>query len=368
MPRPKKQQTVDESARKGKYLGVDSLMDMINKKHGPNTMVRASDAAALKRQYIPTGSVGLDIQLDGGLLEGKIHQFRGAYSSSKTWTLYTTAIEFMKKYPEGVFILIDPENAADEKHMANLGFTDSMMDRTFLVRPANGEKGADVAIDVAANASKVLIGLDSVDGMTPTAELEENMDKASVGQGARMMNKFMRKLVPIMATDLLSENPRSTVIMICQLRDKIGVMWGDPSTTWGGKGKEFAATTIIKFARVAWLRKGDKKEGITYGMRVQAEILKCKGPGHGETVEYDLYKKNYNGYNAGDYDNIGALFDWGVKLGIIDKSAKTYTYRKISEVGEEAFKAVLKKKNISQQKLLNTIIKTQRLMYAPKRK
>lgn len=348
------------------YLGAEELLSEINKKYGPNTMVRASDALALKRIYISTGSIGLDILLGGGLLEGKIHQFRGAFSSSKTWTLYTTAISYLTKYPEACFILIDPENAADEKHMESLGFTESMLDRTFIVRPANGERAADVAIDVAEKAKKVLIGLDSVDGMTPTAEAEEGMDKASMALGARMMNKFMRKLVPVMATDLLSDDPRTTFIMISQIRTKFNVMFGSPDTTWGGMGKEFAATTIIKFARTSWLKEGDKTNGKTYGVQIMAEIIKCKGPGHGESVEYDFYKMNYKDFNIGEYDNVKALVDWGIRVEVINKSAKSYTYRKISEVGLPAFIAKLNKMPNTQQKLLDDIINARRKMYAPK--
>jgi len=353
-----------------KFLKPDQLLAHINQVFGPNTLVRASDALALKRSYFRTGCAALDILLGGGLQQGRIHQFRGNFSSSKTWTLLSTAKCALQDDPDACVILVDAENTIDERFLEIHGFTSEMLERVFMMYPGCGEAAADAIIEVAKTAVKVLIVIDSVDALTPTAELDENMAKANVSPGARMMNKFMRKLVPVMASDLLSKEPRCTVIMVCQLREKIGVMFGDNGTTWGGKGKEFAASTIVKFARIEWLReKGDTKAAsITYGMRVQAEVIKQKGPAHGESVEYNLFKRNHGIHKVGDYDNTEALLSWGLRLGLVEKSGKNLTYGKASGNGENDFLETLAKLPKTRARLLNEIITERAKMYAPQKK
>lgn len=354
-----------------KFLNASQLIDHINDMFGPNTLVRAADALALKRSYLRTGCAALDILLSGGLQQGRIHQFRGGFSSSKTWTLLSTGKCLLQDDPEAVLVLVDAENTIDEKFLEIHGYTAEMLERVFFMYPGCGEAAADAVIEVTKTAKKVLVVIDSVDALTPSAELDENMEKASYSPGARMMNKFMRKLVPVMATDLLSAKPRCTVLMVCQLREKIGVLFGDNSTTWGGKGKEFAASTIIKFARVAWLRDGEKgaaKENVTtYGLRVQAEIVKCKGPAHGESVEYNIYKKNFGIYKVGEYDNTEALLSWGVRLKLVEKAGKTLTYGKASAGSESDFLAALAKLPKTRSRLLNEIITERAKMYAPQK-
>lgn len=365
--RPAKGKSESESqvSTKG-FLSADALIAHINKKFGKNVMMRASDALSLVKSYVSTGAAALDILLGGGLQEGKLHQFRGNFSSTKTTHMQKTACNYLKKHPEGVFVYVDAENAHDIQRLIDLGFSKEMLQRTFIVTPDSGENAADIAIEAAQVSQKAIIGIDSVDAMTPTAEQENGMDKQSMGLAARMMNKFMRKLIPVMVTDLLSDNPRCTVVMICQLREKIGVMFGDPSTTSGGKGKEFAASTIVKFSRVSWLKEGDKTSGKTYGMRIQAEIIKCRGPAHGETTEYDYYKMNFRNLAAGEFDNTEAIYGWGVRLGLVNKAAKTYTFGKWSATGEQAFIDGLVVRPKLTARLLEEIMEERRKLYTPK--
>ena len=357
MPAKKKSEDTDK-------LSIDALAAHINSQFGANTMVRASDSLASKVSYVSTGCTAIDLMLMGGLVEGRIHQFRGGFSSTKTTTLHRTAYEFLSKYDNGCYILVDAEGTSDVQFLRNiLGFTDEMLTRIFFVSPDSGENAGDVAIEISKRAEKVFIGIDSVDALTPSSEQESDMDKAGVSPGARMMNKFMRKLIPVMKTDLLSDSPRCTMVMISQLREKIGVMFGDNSTTWGGKGKEFAAATILKFARTAWLREGDKKTGSVYGMALQIEAVKCKGPGHGEVAECDYYKANKDGYKPGEFDNVGALIRWGVRLKIIKKVGRKYEYKGNSYTCEKDLKEVLRKRGSMRNALQQAIIKTRHDTY-----
>lgn len=328
MPRGRPKKNTDE-ATTNKTMSASQLINHLNKKFGANTAVCAADLLNTEKSYISTGNAALDILLGGGLLEGKIHQFRGNFSSTKTTQALKCALEFLKKYEQACFIFVDIEDTSSVEYLVMLGYEQDHLERTFLVQPGSGEETADVAIEAARLGEKVMVLIDSVDAMTPTSELSEDMAKAGVSPGARMINKFMRKLVPVMRASLRALTPRCTVIMICQLREKIGVMFGDNSTTWGGKGKDFSASTIIKFSRIAWLRDGGKG-GLTYGMRLQAEAIKCKGFAHGESVEYSYYKANFDGHPACSYDNVEALFLWGVRLKVIAKSANTYTFKKAS--------------------------------------
>lgn len=346
------------------HLAADELMNHINKKFGENTLVRASDSALADLPRISTGNFSLDVILNGGLVEGRLHQFRGNFSSTKTTQMHITGREFLTSYEEGCYVIVDAENTTDEIFLQNvLGFTDDQMSRTFLVKPGSGEDACDIAIEVCKMAKKVIVGIDSVDALTPTAEMDDEMAKAGVGPGARMMNKFMRKLIPVMRTDLLSDSPRCTLIMISQLREKIGTMFGDNSTTWGGKGKEFAASTIIKFSRTAWLREGAKKDGYTYGLRMQAELIKCKGPGHGEVAEYSYYKAKYGRYLPGQFNNLESMIEWGVRLELVKKTGRNYKYSATTGTSLADFADQLSRKSKLRAKLKNAIMETRYNLY-----
>lgn len=358
---PKAKTTRSTNAPK---LDAEALLSHINDKFGKNTMVRASDSSAIKPSRISTGITSLDIVLNGGLVEGRVHQYRGPFSSTKTTTMHLTAKEYLTKYPEGCYVLIDAENTSDTEFLKYiLGFTDDMLERTFTVRPDSGENAGDIAIEVAKCAKKVMVGVDSVDALTPTSEQDANMDKAGVSPGARMMNKFIRKLIPVMKTDLLSPSPRTTVILISQLREKIGVLFGSPDATWGGKGKEFAASTILKFSRTAWIREGAKTTGSTLGMEIQIEVIKCKGPGHGEFAEAHYYKAYHEHMKPGEFDNTRCLVDWCIRSKAVVMSGRKITYKKKTFSSRGEFEDYLRRRSIARSQLKEQIVEKRLAKY-----
>ena len=343
-------------------LSRQQLVSHINQKFGKNTLMSAIEAAGLSRVRCPFGIAGIDILLNGGLVEGKIHQIRGNESSSKTTHSLKFALSYLRKYPDGVFIFVDAEDSSDVDFLRLLGFSTDELERTYYIPPGSGERAGDVTCEIASLSEKVVIVIDSVDTLTPSAELDTDMEKAGVSPGARMMNKFMRKLVPVMQAGLDADSPRCTVLLICQLREKIGVMFGSPATTWGGKGKNFAASTIIDLARTAYLYDGKGKTRFTYAMNVAATLNKCKGPSQGDSAEYTFYKANHDIHKNGTFDDIDALLTWGVRLSIIQKKANTYVYDDLSGIGAK-FSAGLQGDAKIRKKLFAEIVAKRKELY-----
>lgn len=343
-------------------LAHKELIAYINKKFGVGTLMSASQAAGLNRIRCPFGIAGIDILLNGGLVEGKIHQIRGNESSGKTTHSLKFALSFLRKYKEGVFVFVDAEDSSDVGFLQLLGFSADELDRTYYIHPGSGERAGDLTCEIADKAEKVVIIIDSVDTLTPTAELDSEMEKAGVSPGARMMNKFMRKLVPVMQAGLAADTPRCTVIMICQIREKIGVMFGNPATTWGGKGKNFAATTIIDLVRTGYEYEGSGKTRLTYGMTIAATLTKCKGPSQGDSAEYTFYKANYNGHKNGTFDDVDSLMTWGVRLSIIKKAANTYTYGTLSGTKSKFMGSLSCDKKLREE-LLKEIVQKRKDLY-----
>lgn len=311
------------SAAASAYLSPEALAAHINKKFGVNTLVRASDAVGLVKPRVSTGSFALDIVMGGGFPVGAIELIEGESGASKSWSLLRRAANFLTEYPQGFFILVNAEGTNDGPFLEMLGVD---LDRTYILSPDSGEQAWDAAHEVAARAQKVYIGVDSLDAMVPLAELSDDMDASKMAPAARMNNKGFRKLISVMRSDITSTDHRVTVGVIAQVRTNIGVMFGDPSTTVGGKGKVFAATTRIRLKRIKALRTEGEKvaDRVTYGLLIEAEVLKNKGVGEGEVIRYSLYKENFEGFKRGEIDNVTELVPFLLRYKIVDKAGAWY--------------------------------------------
>ncbi|MBD3261316.1 MAG: hypothetical protein GF334_06460 [Candidatus Altiarchaeales archaeon] len=306
------------------YMSPEALMTAVNHEFGENTLVRASEAVGLIKKRFSTGSFALDLVLHGGSPEGGIEIIEGERTSGKSWGLMSRARCFLDKHAEGVFILVNAEGTNDPDFLSMLRVP---LDRTYILSPDSGEQAWDAAVFVAKRAKKVYLGIDSLDAMVPMSELSADMDQSSVALAARMNNKGFRKLVNAMRSDLLSSDQRVTACFITQLRTNIGIMFGDPNTSVGGKGKEFAASQIIRMKRKAYVRTEGAKliDRITFGIVVSAHIHKSKGCGEGEQVEYTLYKENYKGFKRGEIDNVTELVPFLLRYEIVKKKGSWYT-------------------------------------------
>ena len=332
-----------QSPKKTKeYLSPDALMGEVNRTFGENTLVRASEAIGLIKPRFSTGSFALDLVLDGGAPEGGIEIIEGERTSGKSWGLMSRAREFLKKNPESVFILVNAEGSNDPNFLRMLRVP---LDRTYILSPDSGEQAWDASVLVAQKAQKIYLGIDSLDALVPMAELNSDMDQSHVAVAARMNNKGFRKLITAMRTDLLSSDQRVTACFLTQLRTNIGIMFGDPNTSVGGKGKEFAASQIIRMRRKSYIRQEGEKliDKVTYGIEVVAKVVKSKGCGEGEEVSYTMYKENYQTFRRGDIDNVTELIPFLLAYQIVAKAGAWYTLPNEDRVqGEEKLAAYLR--------------------------
>jgi len=318
MARPKKEDQQPE-APKG-TLPIKDLVAEVNKKFGKGTLVLASNAKGLIKPRISTGSFALDAVTGGGFPEGGIELIEGEEGTSKSWSLHCRARNFLAKYPTtGAYILVNAEGSNDAAFLAMLGVD---LERTYIASPNSGEEAWDAIHYVAQHAAKVYVGIDSLDHCPPLAEMESDMDEGKVAPAARMNNRGFRKLVTIMRSDIERAEHRITMGFICQLRSSIGIMFGDPATTVGGKGKNFAAHMRTRYARIKRLATEGKTiaERQVFGLEIEASVLKNKGMGEGEKVRYTLYKENYDGFKRGQIDNVTELIPFLLLYGIVTKA------------------------------------------------
>lgn len=308
------------------YLTPAELIQRINKEFGSNTLVRACDAVGLIKPRLSTGSLSLDLVLGGGYPEGAITILEGEAQGGKSLTLNNMARSFLDKYKDGIYILINAEGTNDAMFLDMLGVDTT---RTYFIQPDSGEQAWDAAIMAAQCARRVFLGFDSLDAMTPMAEIEGDVGDHKMAPAARMNNKGFRKLITAMRSDITQANPRVTAVFITQLREAIGIMFGDNKVSSGGKGKKFAATTIVRLACAKMLREvadgGDKDAPkLSYGMEIKAQIIKNKGWGSGEEVRFTLYKENYQGFHRGQIDNVSELIPYLVLYGIVPKAGNFF--------------------------------------------
>lgn len=307
-----------------KYLDANALIAMVNKQFGANTLVRAKDAIGLVKPRLSTGSFALDLLMGGGYPEGAITLLEGESGSSKSWMLHNFARRFLEKHPGGVYICVNAEGTNDTPFLEMLGVDTS---RTFFLSPDSGEQMWDAAIMAATHSEKVFIGVDSLDACVPTTEIDGDVGDQKYAPAAKMNNKGFRKLIGAMKSDITSLNQRVTFVVITQLRDAIGVMFGDGKVAVGGKGKKFAAMSIIRLARIKALRSEDEKVTIkkTYGLEIEATISKNKGWGEGDKVRFILYKENYEGFRRGQIDNVTELIPYLLMNKIAEKAGAWIT-------------------------------------------
>lgn len=328
-----------------------ALISRINTKFGKGTAICASEAAGLEVRHLPTGAARLDIALGGGWPIGRIIEVFGPESSGKTTLMLSTITQFQRMFQEGVAVFIDLEKSYDPKYASRWGVD---TDRLILINADSGEQGSDLIAEVANEELDMLVIVDSIAAMTPTAESEASMDANFVGAHPRLINRTMRVCTSRMKRSLADPSfPTTTAIFLNQVREKIGVMFGDPETTPGGKGKNFFASlrlrlfmsTSKKNRIVAKVKvSGIEKEEVV-ARRVSFNVVKNKCGGIPfEEGDFLFYLKKADGNEPWSFDNARALFEYGRYYRIItvdDDGAFTYTSSTdnitIAEKRERAF-------------------------------
>lgn len=312
---------------------VDKLLSALQEKFGEGSIMKLGDVPKVDVKCIPTGSFSLDLALGvGGLPQGRIVEIFGPESSGKTTLALNVVAQAQKKGGRAAFI--DAEHAMDPDYAAKLGVH---IKDLLISQPDNGEEALNILESLVRSSLIDVVVVDSVAALTPRVEIEGEMGQQFMGLQARMMSQALRKLTAI------SAKSKTLVVFINQLREKIGIMFGNPETTPGGRALKFYSSVRIDVRRTAQIKKGEA----VVGNRVHAKVVKNKVAPPFRVAEFDIMYGEGISYES---DVLVAA----LKYGTITKTGNTYTFegQKLG-VGMEAAKAKLKE----DKKLIAEIVK-----------
>ena len=306
-----------------KMKALDAALTQIEKAYGKGSVMKLGDSGAnMNIETVPTGSLSLDLALGlGGIPKGRVVEIYGPESSGKTTVALHMVAEVQKR--GGIAGFIDAEHALDPVYARNIGVD---IDNLYISQPDNGEQALEITETMVRSGAVDIVIVDSVAALVPKAEIDGDMGESHMGLQARLMSQALRKLTGIMSKS------NCTVIFINQIREKIGVMFGNPETTTGGRALKFYASVRMDVRRTDSL----KQNGEVVGNHVRVKVVKNKIAPPFKEAEFDIM------FGQG-ISKEGDILDLGVKLDIVEKSGAWYAYEgaKIGQ-GRENAKIYLK--------------------------
>ncbi len=299
----------ESGSKDDRTRSVELALKEIRTKFGEESIMTYGSGKVAAIPSIPTGSIGLDAALGiGGLPRGRIIEIFGPESSGKTTLALHAIAEAQKK--GGICAFVDAEHALDPEYARRIGVK---LPELLISQPDTGEQALEIVESLVRANSVDIVVVDSVAALTPKDEIEGDMGSSQMGKQARLMSQALRKLTAITAKS------KTIIIFINQIRMQIGVMFGNPETTTGGKALKFYTSVRLDIRRIAQIKKGEE----VVGGRVRIKVVKNKVAAPFKTTEFDLL------YNEG-ISREGELLALGEKYGIIEKSGSSYKYGEVS--------------------------------------